>query len=146
MCRKVIVIDEVHAYDAYMLRLLENILSYQASIGSSIILLSATLPQKVRKRLAESFTKGLGVEQFSLERREFPLITVVGKQTVFEKPSETRKELNRSVKVEFLHDTESVENLITEKALSGNCVCWIRNSVTDVIESYNNLRKIDPEN
>lgn len=146
MCRKVIVIDEVHAYDAYMLRLLENILSYQASIGSSIILLSATLPQKVRKRLAESFTKGLGVEQFSLERREFPLITVVGKQTVFEKPSETRKELNRSVKVEFLHDTESVENLITEKALSGNCVCWIRNSVTDVIESYNNLSgKIDPE-
>jgi CRISPR-associated endonuclease/helicase Cas3 len=146
MRRKVIVIDEVHAYDAYMLRLLENILSYQASIGGSVILLSATLPQKVRKRLADSFAKGLGIEQVSLENRDFPLITVVSKKAVSEIHSETRKELNRSVKVEFLYDIESIENLITEKTSSGNCVCWIRNSVTDVIESYNSLSgKIDPE-
>jgi len=146
MRKKVIVVDEVHAYDAYMLRLLENMLTYQASIGGSVILLSATLPQKVRKRLAASFAEGLGVNQISLKKSEFPLVTVVSKEAVLEKPSDTRKELKRKVKVVFLYDIESIENLIVENALNGKCICWIRNSVADVIESYNSLSgKIDPE-
>ncbi|MDO5577149.1 MAG: CRISPR-associated helicase Cas3', partial [Fibrobacter sp.] len=148
MHKKVIVIDEVHAYDAYMIKLLEKILCYHASTGGSVILLSATLPQSVRKKLVDSFTDGLGVEKYRLAKAEFPLVTAVNKCSVLEKTIDTREDLKRSVKVVFHDNHESIENLIVESALSGKCVCWIRNTIGDAIESYSKLRdsgKIDPE-
>ncbi|KMQ49500.1 CRISPR-associated protein Cas3 [Chitinispirillum alkaliphilum] len=139
MRRKVLVVDEVHAYDPYMLRHLENILAFHAASGGSAVLLSATLPQNIRKRFVDSFTEGLGGEELTLTEKNFPLVTTVGKKTLLEARADTRKELKRSVKIEFQDNVEELENLITESALSGKCVCWIRNTVTDVIDSYTKL-------
>ena len=45
---KILLVDEVHAYDAYVNQLLKKLLTFQAYIGCSVILLSATLPHKMR--------------------------------------------------------------------------------------------------
>lgn len=58
---KVVVIDEVHAYDAYMSTILAHTLSWLASLGASVILLSATLPAARHRALAAAFLGGLGV-------------------------------------------------------------------------------------
>ena len=60
LMRRVLVLDEVHAYDAYMQREIETLLEFQAGLGGSAILLSATLPLGFRKRLASAFSRGLG--------------------------------------------------------------------------------------
>ncbi|HMQ32554.1 MAG TPA: CRISPR-associated helicase Cas3', partial [Chloroflexaceae bacterium] len=57
---KVVIIDEVHAYDAYMSTILDHTLTWLASLGCSTILLSATLPQERHRALAAAFLAGLG--------------------------------------------------------------------------------------
>lgn len=46
--KSVLIVDEVHAYDTYMVGLLEEVLRRQNAAGGSAILLSATLPSTMR--------------------------------------------------------------------------------------------------
>lgn len=55
---KTVIIDEVHAYDAYMSTLLERLLEWLAALGTSVILLSATLPRRRREALSIAYDKG----------------------------------------------------------------------------------------
>ncbi|MCY4112647.1 MAG: CRISPR-associated helicase Cas3' [Chloroflexi bacterium] len=59
---KTVIVDEVHAYDAYMLTLLERLLEWLAALGSPVVLLSATLPRNRREALLAAYLKGLGNE------------------------------------------------------------------------------------
>ncbi|WP_261561982.1 CRISPR-associated helicase Cas3' [Frankia tisae] len=56
---RVVVFDEVHAYDTFMNGLLERVLQWLAQIGCSVVLLSATLPPVTRRSLIEAFRQGL---------------------------------------------------------------------------------------
>jgi CRISPR-associated endonuclease/helicase Cas3 len=58
--QKTIVFDEVHAYDTYMSALLERLLEWLAAIGSSAVILSATLPAARRDALLAAWRRGLG--------------------------------------------------------------------------------------
>jgi CRISPR-associated endonuclease/helicase Cas3 len=53
--KSVLIVDEIHAYDAYMHGLLGEILRRQKAVGGSAILLSATLPASVRLKLFEAW-------------------------------------------------------------------------------------------
>ncbi|MFQ3582863.1 MAG: CRISPR-associated helicase Cas3' [Chloracidobacterium sp.] len=52
---KVVVIDEVHAYDTYSSTVLDRLLSWLRALNTSVILLSATLPQKRRTELLRAY-------------------------------------------------------------------------------------------
>ena len=54
--RSVLIIDEVHAYDAYMYGLLEAVLRQQQAAGGSAILLSATLPEYQKLALIKAWS------------------------------------------------------------------------------------------
>lgn len=53
--KSVLIVDEVHAYDAYMYGLLGEVLRAQKGAGGSAILLSATLPAKQRNQLFQAW-------------------------------------------------------------------------------------------
>lgn len=53
--KAVLIVDEVHAYDAYMHGLLGQVLRRQKATGGTVILLSATLPANVRAKLLKSW-------------------------------------------------------------------------------------------
>lgn len=53
LANRVVVFDEIHAYDAYTGTLLLNLIGWLQALGSSVILLSATLPPKFRRDLAK---------------------------------------------------------------------------------------------
>ncbi len=54
LANRVVVFDEIHAYDAYTGTLLVHLLRWLLALGSSIILLSATLPPSIRAALAKA--------------------------------------------------------------------------------------------
>ena len=52
LANRVVVFDEIHAYDAYTGTLLLHLLRWLLALGASVILLSATLPPAFRRKLA----------------------------------------------------------------------------------------------
>jgi CRISPR-associated endonuclease/helicase Cas3 len=142
--RKILIVDEVHAYDSYMHKLLQILLSFHSGLGGSAILLSATLPQKMKKELVESFYVGAGAFLTSIE---YPLVTHVGagiKQ--LETHVETRVDLKRHVNAELIYDEQDVFSFVEEKSNEGKCVCWIRNTVDDTIDAWQKLKTALGEN
>lgn len=52
---RTIIIDEVHAYDVYTSTILDRLLVWLKALGSSVIIMSATLPRKRRKELLQAW-------------------------------------------------------------------------------------------
>ncbi len=70
--RGILLVDEVHAYDAYMYGLLEEVLKQQKLSSGSAILLSATLPKAQRRQLLNSW----GADSEPTEAKAlYPLVT-----------------------------------------------------------------------
>lgn len=147
---KVLVVDEVHACDAYMHRLLRTLLTFHSASGGSAILLSATLPAQVKQELAASFLQGLGEEAPSLSETHYPMISSVGhgendpKLEVAVSPSPGSK---RSIDVELVTNAEMAVDILASAASNGRCGCWIRNTVADALEAFELLsERVSKEN
>lgn len=143
LSRKVLIIDEVHAYDLYMQRILNNLLEFMATQQKSVILLSATLPLSMKKELANAYRKGFHLDDnpyptYSDGNDSFPLITIYHKSKSIHIPVEARLGNRRSVSLSFFsspHIDEPLE-FLKEVSLTGRCGVWIRNTVHDVQVAY----------
>ena len=134
--RSVLIVDEVHAYDTYMSRILERLLEFHAALGGSAILLSATLPQAMRQRYVAAFSKGLGRRSDRVTLDAYPLLTQLGSGGLAETALETRSGSQRRLNVEFLETADAAHETIERAVRDGRSACWIRNSVNDAIEAY----------
>lgn len=145
LSRKVLIVDEVHAYDSYMLHLLETLLTFHAALGGSAILLSATLPIRIRQSLCDAFRRGLGIDSTTLQCEDYPLASHLGQITFLEEPIARQQEKQRSLSIIFFHEVSAVREKILSEIADGKCVCWIRNTVFDAIEAYDELKSSIPE-
>lgn len=59
MARKVVILDEVHSFDAYMNTYLQTALEWLGAHGVTVIMLSATLPSSVRAELVGAYQRGM---------------------------------------------------------------------------------------
>jgi CRISPR-associated endonuclease/helicase Cas3 len=59
LANRTVVFDEIHAYDAYTGALLITLITWLRALGSSVILLSATLPPSFRRKLASRLNVAL---------------------------------------------------------------------------------------
>jgi CRISPR-associated endonuclease/helicase Cas3 len=136
---KVLVVDEVHAADDYMLRLLCRLLQIHARAGGSAILLSATLPQRMRRDLARAFREGLGGHAPALDSADYPLVTRIRRDEVDEEKVETRESVKRNLHFTSLRTTEQVIGWIVAQSEAGQSVAWVRNTVGDAIGAFEAL-------
>ncbi|MGR9116778.1 MAG: CRISPR-associated helicase Cas3' [Gammaproteobacteria bacterium] len=139
LSRKILLVDEVHAYDSYMQKLLNALLEAHARQGGSVILLSATLPREMRKGLVKAFHQGLDTDAPELTCEDYPLVTHTPTGGEIEQPLDTREEVKRTVQVERLASEKAVLEKIQNTVAAGQCVCWIRNTVKDARRSYQDL-------
>ena len=139
LAHRVLIIDEVHAYDAYVRREIETLLTFQAALGGSVILLSATLPAGHRQGLADAFAKGLGEEPSDIGERAYPLATVrtCGAQT--EAPVSGRPGRGRKLPVRFLRSPDEVLAEVERAARAKRAVLYIRNTVDDARAAHEAL-------
>ena len=147
MMDKVLIVDEVHACDAYMHTLLKVLLRAQAIAGGSVILLSATLSNYQRQALVDAFAEGISVGNGILQKTgksDYPLFTSFAGGDLREINIDTRKEVRRYVNVEMVHKLEQVEDVVKQAVEAGHCVCWIRNTVAEARQGYASLRRKFP--
>lgn len=148
---KILLADEIHAYDAYMSRILESLIENQARNGNSTILLSATLSQQQRNRLIAAFARGTksNVEAPLLGHDDYPWLTQVAGNDVVSQHVATREEVERRVNVGWLDSEQACIERIEQSVRNGKCIAWIRNSVDDAIRIYRQLFSrgiVSPEN
>lgn len=55
LANRVVVLDEVHAYDTYTSQLIENLLRWLRPLGASVVLMSATLPAARQRALLQAW-------------------------------------------------------------------------------------------
>ena len=145
---KVLVVDEVHAYDGYMLAVLEKLVEAQAAHGGSVVLMSATLPSRERTRLVRAFQRGLGQGSdeaaraaAALNRLVFPALTVVhGAMPPRLEPLDPVPgpgALERHF--EQVGSVEAAVEAVVDHAKVGRSVVWFRNTVDDAREAYDRL-------
>ncbi len=138
---KVVVVDECHAYDAYMNRYLDRALAWLGCYHVPVILLSATLPAKRRSDLVHAYL-GNKVSGDWQQSRGYPLLTWTDGGDVHQKtislPPEKTTVQCISVREETLPD------LLQEKLCQGGCAGVIVNTVKKAQSLAESLRKAIP--
>lgn len=136
---KVVIIDEVHAYDAYMSSYLRKALQWLACYKVSVILMSATLPQAQKNGLANAYGTELTDDQVELTSTAYPLVSVVTDEGATEIEVAPRSN-DLDAKVQVIGD--SLAELLAElrhRTDEGGCVLVICNTIRRAQEVYGEL-------
>lgn len=166
LASKVVVLDEVHAYDAYMSQYLARVLHWLGAYGVPVIMLSATLPASSRRAFVEAYDEGrrLGLADRRpvvgrSERRKradrydmldgdvgYPSIVVSGGEgaprVVLAEAASTPK----TILIERLPDDDAALVSLLDSALrDGGNVAVIRNTVTRAQETAARLQEAFPD-
>ena len=137
---RVLIVDEAHSYDPYMRRQLETLLKMQAMSGGSAIVMTATLPSKMRQQYADAFRSGLGCPSMTLDHQAYPALVVVGAQAQA-LPVEPAPATCRSVRIERIDRAETALEQLVAGTQAGAACLWVRNAVDDAIEAVKALRE-----
>ena len=136
---RVLILDEVHAYDAFVSQELERLIEWQVSQGGTCILLSATLPDLIRSRLITGFGRGLRKTYPSPATRSYPLATIACSTGVKVTPVIGRQDRSRNLPVRLLSEPEAALQAVVRASEAGQAVAYIRNTVDDAIEAHAKL-------
>lgn len=126
---KIVIIDECHAYDAYMNQYLDRALCWLGQYGVPVIILSATLPLKRRTELIKAYLNVKNMKDGAWkENRGYPLLTWTDGESVCQKVLETDTE-EKTVTIHRLSDENHLDDLLREKLSGGGCAGVIVNTV-----------------
>lgn len=142
---KVVVVDEVHAYDTYMSRFLDTMLNWLGAYHTPVILLSATLPGRRRAELMGAY---LGKADF--ERREeleaersYPLLTWTDGEQGWTRTIESDAP---RTDVDILRgEDEEVTSFLADRLKDGGCAGVIVNTVKRAQAFAERLKAAFPE-
>lgn len=125
---KVVVLDEVHSYDAYTGTLLDALVRLLRSLNCTVIILSATLSRQRRIQLLQS----------DLQNDAYPLITAVAHS---QQPQELPVPAESLARVNILlqQDERAAVQEVLDRAAAGQQVLWIENTVKDAQQRYLDL-------
>lgn len=140
LSRRVLVVDEAHAFDDYMTKGLEALLKLHRNAGGSAIILSATLTQDQRKRFVRAYAQPASE---GLKETAFPLVTHVHEkaETAREVPQTATRGTHRDLSFERFETPELAMDYLLSKAKDGQCGIYIRNTVTEAREAFDYLKK-----
>jgi len=131
---KVVIFDEIHAYDTYMNTIIERLIEWLSHIGVSVILLSATLPQSKRQRMLECYMKSKELQQSD---DHYPRITVANNNEV--KTLEFNASSNKELQLRFIDEndlTKTVKSMLEQNGF----IAIIRNTVAEAQETYRMIK------
>jgi len=136
---RVLVIDEVHAYDAYMSAIIARLLQWCACLKIPVVLLSATLSAKQRAAMIEAYGATGGDPG---PDAPYPLITVAeaGKEARTIKANALSiRRLKIQTHPGLLGDAKKTAAKAAQLVMDGGCCCVILNTVKQAQAVYQEL-------
>ena len=131
---KVLIIDEVHAYDAYMLTELEALLKWCRFFKVPVIMLSATLPTKTKERLF----KAMNMSKDSEIEKGYPLVSMIKDRTLIQQTPDC---ISKTIPISCIHVDDITENMVQiAKDTKKGCVAFIAPTVDESFELCDRLR------
>lgn len=125
LANRVIVFDEIHAYDAYTGTLLVHLLRWLLALGSSVILLSATLPPSIRRSVARMFDT-----QLPESEAPYPRISTFSKGSLRQRHFECDPGRRLRVRLGCVEpDLSAIKRAIDEQFSSDGMVLALMNTV-----------------
>ncbi len=123
---KVVILDEVHSYDAYTGLLLDELVSTLRRLHCTVIILSATLTRERRQSFLERPVHGL----------EYPLVT--SQPADADSPVElpVTAQTDHLVTIRLQAEDRPVMEEALRRAEEGQQVLWIENTVQEAQERY----------
>ncbi|MFB6263810.1 MAG: CRISPR-associated helicase Cas3', partial [Bradymonadaceae bacterium] len=147
LLRHLLVVDEVHASDAYMTRLLESVLDQQLAAGGHAFLMSATLGSAARTRFATGEADPPSVDEAA--GADYPLLThVSADRTDPREHHAASSDYSKEVRVTdepVADEPESVAERAVEAAQQGARVLVIRNTVAGCRETQRAVEAVAPD-
>ena len=137
LSNKVLVIDEIHSYDAYMSEIIRRLLEWCKALEIPVVMLSATLPPAKKQELFAPYTS----QPLS---QAYPLITAITKDgTVHETvvPETTHHMTAKTALLPVLNDPEQIASAAADAVRDGGCLCVLMNTVKEVQAVYSALKQ-----
>ena len=130
---RTVVLDEVHAYDAYTSGLIEALVRWLKTLGSSVILMSATLTRSRRRELVRSYGGELPVRE-----HRYPRLTLVRGEHVESVP--VRSQSRRTLYVKSApRPVDRLAPVVLQAVQGGGCAACIVNTVERAQRLYQAL-------
>lgn len=139
LASKVLIIDEIHAYDAYMLAVIKDLLKICGELDVPVIMLSATLPISTKNDLLGV----LGDGDIELHNG-YPVISYVTKDGMVHEHVSHQYMPDKKISCELLpilNDNDKIARYAVDAVKDGGCECVIMNTVTDAICVYDKIKK-----
>jgi len=135
LSHKTVIFDEAHAYDTYMSELFQRLLSWLRLLGTSVVILSATLSAKTRRELLQAYA---GAE-IQLPPASYPAITYAMEGEIGLLPVAAPQ--NRPpIEIGWLEqEPQAIVACLEEKLRNGGCAAVICNTVGRTQELYRAL-------
>lgn len=133
---KVVIIDEVHAYDVYMSRYLDRVLHWLGAYGTPVVLLSATLPIARRAELLDAYDAGRGETSPPPTDPGYPVVLGSGLPARPVPASRTPQAVDLD---RLPDDLDALVTMLRERLSGGGCAVVVRNTVGRVQETADRL-------
>ena len=139
LTNKVLIIDEIHAYDAYMSTIIERLLEWCCTLKIPVILLSATLPEKKKKAYIEAYT-AKEVDNLS---SEYPLVSyVTANGEYYQKACESYKHYEYGIHLlPILNNLDKTADEALKLISEGGNLCLMMNTVSDAQKIFKLLEE-----
>ena len=137
LSNKVLIIDEIHSYDAYMGEIIVRLLEWCKALEIPVVMLSATLPPSLKEKLLSPYTS----QKLS---GEYPLITTVDSAELLteRKIHQTSHHLEVAACIKpILGNKEQIAAAAVEEVQDGGCVCVLMNTVREAQEVYRAIKE-----
>lgn len=146
---KTVIFDEVHAYDVYMSIIFQRLLEWLGAVGSSVIILSATLPDARRLELINAYACGAGrppVEELPVA--DYPRLTWLGEEGVGAESVAVSEQAKRTLTIEWVNgqppdngsDAFALGAHLQAALADGGCAAVICNTVNRAQQVYQALK------
>lgn len=133
LANRVVVFDEIHAYDAYTGTLLLHLLCWLLSLGASVVLLSATLPPRIRRQLA-----GLVGQQIPEHEAIYPRLSVYQPDEVVRQfPFDADPKRHLSIHIQpVAADLPAIKTTLDAQLVDGGYALALTNTVQRAQDLY----------